>query len=399
MTQQTITYLKKFANHFSHLFNTQCTIVDVCNKNFILEATDNENDLLKHCTNGNCNLLDLYLYGCNEAQRWGGKYIYYCYEGLVFVAASVTTDAGLLEGGLVLGPIIMGDMEDTLLTHEHKVSYENIPNIQTDKIHDIAEILAASVSSITHSGEVIHTSHKSADILQTLYYNKEEYEDLTEMDYPFEAERQLQMCILNGDKHGAQVLLNELLGKIYFISKFDLNIIKIRTSELLALLSRASIEAGANSGEIIWFSTGSVKEMQNCKSIDEISDWITTTLYRFINYSFDFSSLKHSDTVYKVIEYIRKNYFKKISLDDIANHVNFSKTYLSRIFKDEVGENISNYVNKIRIEKAKLLIIDKKFSLIDIANLVGFEDQSYFTKVFKSIVGISPKKYKESRSK
>ena len=100
-----------------------------------------------------------------------------------------------------------------------------------------------------------------------------------------------------------------------------------------------------------------------------------------------------------MIEYIRANYYKKISLDEIARYVNFSKTYLSRIFKEETGENISMYINKIRIEKAKLLLTDKGTSLVDVANMVGFEDQSYFTKVFKAVTGIPPKKYKETRSK
>ena len=99
------------------------------------------------------------------------------------------------------------------------------------------------------------------------------------------------------------------------------------------------------------------------------------------------------------MEYIRQNYYKKISLDSIAEHVNFSKTYLSRIFKEETGENISMYINKVRIEKAKLLMMDKSIGLIDVANLVGFEDQSYFSKVFRSLTGTSPKKYQENRGK
>lgn len=75
-----------------------------------------------------------------------------------------------------------------------------------------------------------------------------------------------------------------------------------------------------------------------CAAIEGLSVWITGVLQRFLGYSFDFSSVKHSDTVYKVTEYIRRSYFRKISLDDIARHVHFSKTYLSRIFEEETSE-------------------------------------------------------------
>ena len=75
----------------------------------------------------------------------------------------------------------------------------------------------------------------------------------------------------------------------------------------------------------------------------------------------------------------------------------FSKTYLSRIFKEKTGENISSYINKVRVDRARLLLADPDLSLVDVAALTGFEDQSYFTKVFKAVTGQTPKKYKESR--
>ena len=75
--------------------------------------------------------------------------------------------------------------------------------------------------------------------------------------------------------------------------------------------------------------------------------------------------------------------------------MHFSKTYLSRIFKEKTGENISSYINKVRVDRAKLS--DQELSLVDVAALTGFENQSYFTKVFKSTTGQTPKKYKENR--
>ncbi len=396
--------LEKYAKCFSNLFGTSCRIVDIKNNTFVSEIFGENDYFGPHCQNSGCNLLHTYSYGCNEAYRWGGKYIFYCPEGFVFAASSVSDENGALTGGIVLGPIIMGELEDTIGTYQNRDELpwvKKIPNLSTSKVNDLGSVLAGITESISGVSHCLMGSipFKQENFLQTLYSAKNSDEVKQLETYPIETERQLQSMIRDGDKKSALALLNELLGKIYVLSRFDVEDIKIRVIELLSVLSRATIDAGAESTEIIWFNTSCIKEMQKCSTIEELSVWITEIMHKFVNYSFDFSAVKHSDTVYKVIEYIRSNYFKKISLDDISKYVHFSKTYLSRIFKEETGENISSYINKVRIEKAKLFLTDKTISLVDVANLTGFEDQSYFTKVFKSIVGVSPKKFKETRIK
>ena len=86
-------------------------------------------------------------------------------------------------------------------------------------------------------------------------------------------------------------------------------------------------------------------------------------------------------------------------MDDISSYVYLSKSYLSKIFKDEMKCTITNYINSVRVEKSKQLLADSSLSLADIAYFVGFEDQSYYTKVFKKITGVSPGKYKNIKGK
>jgi two-component system, response regulator YesN len=100
--------------------------------------------------------------------------------------------------------------------------------------------------------------------------------------------------------------------------------------------------------------------------------------------------------MYKVQEYINLHYREKINLGDVADYVFLSKSYLSKIFKDEMKCNLTNYINKLRVEKSKTFLLRNNVSLVDIANSVGFDDQSYFTKVFKKVTGISPGKYRET---
>ena len=221
--------------------------------------------------------------------------------------------------------------------------------------------------------------------------------DATGAAYPIEYEKRLQTFIRSRDKTSAREMLNELLGHIYCASDFDLTMIKARVLELVVLLSRATIDAGADIQEIFLSNTNYFHEIEQFDSLEELSVWLTGIMHRFINYSFDFTQVKHSDVVYKVMEYVKKNFSKKISLEDVARHVYLSRSYLSSIFKEETGQSLFSYINQVRVEKSKLYLLDNNVSLVDVAALCGFEDQSYFTKVFKKETGLSPKKYRDSR--
>lgn len=81
-------------------------------------------------------------------------------------------------------------------------------------------------------------------------------------------------------------------------------------------------------------------------------------MHRFISSSFDFTQVKHSDVVYKVMEYVRRNFSRKISLDDIAGEVYLSRSYLSSLFKEEPDRALFAYINHVRIEKSKQMLLD-----------------------------------------
>lgn len=98
----------------------------------------------------------------------------------------------------------------------------------------------------------------------------------------------------------------------------------------------------------------------------------------------------------RALNYIRYHYAEKISLDDVAKEINMSKHYLCNAFKKETGENMSLYINKLRIEKAKQLLLESDAKIKEIYEQVGYTDQQYFSKVFKKITGKTVIEYKEN---
>lgn len=118
---------------------------------------------------------------------------------------------------------------------------------------------------------------------------------------------------------------------------------------------------------------------------------------RYTDFTFRFNDVKHIDVIRKAVDYIRRNYAGKITLEEVAAYVFLSPSYFSKVFKDEMGCNFNHYLNHIRIEKSKQLLLSDSIRLVDVSGVVGFEDQSYFTKVFKKLTGITPGKFREAR--
>lgn len=104
------------------------------------------------------------------------------------------------------------------------------------------------------------------------------------------------------------------------------------------------------------------------------------------NYS---ASLK----VENIIRYMHENIGRKLTLAELSERVQLSPTYLSRIFKDDTGYSLIGFFNKIKIDKAKELMIEGNKRIKQVAYEVGFSDEFYFSRIFKKIEGISPAEF------
>lgn len=102
-----------------------------------------------------------------------------------------------------------------------------------------------------------------------------------------------------------------------------------------------------------------------------------------------------SHIIQDAVQYIREHFQDSITLNDISEHVNISTYYLSRMFKKEMGKNISEYLVELRIEQAKVLLKTSDHKLYEIADEVGIPDPHYFSRLFKKHLGISPSQYRE----
>ncbi|MDD3692479.1 MAG: AraC family transcriptional regulator [Oscillospiraceae bacterium] len=99
---------------------------------------------------------------------------------------------------------------------------------------------------------------------------------------------------------------------------------------------------------------------------------------------------RHLDMVRKSIRYIRQNYKEQISIDDICNHVGYTKYYFCRVFREITGKTVIDTVNFMRCDYARTLLLSGRFNVGESAELSGFNNLSYFSKMYKRHMGVLP---------
>jgi len=358
--------------------------------------------------------IQAHAYGMTAAERFGGKYIYFCPMGLTCFVSPILGQSGS-SAKITVGPFLMVDKEDYIAYElEEKLrlspeeislllpSLEQIPFIPPDKVNALSNLLFMSVSFMNNVSETNRMlDGRDADDMQgqiTEYILELKRGDGA-LEYPYETERKMLSSIADSDKNTAQRLLNELLGHVMFSSGGDYSAMRVRIFELLVVISRAAIESGVSSEQCFRMTHSFYIFSQSAQNIDELSLRLAKVMNQLIDSVFPLNSAKNSDVIYKALQYMRQNYSQKITLDEVAAYIHLSSSYFSKIFKKEMGCNFNSYLNTIRIEKSKKLLLFDELSLVSIATMVGYEDQSYFSKVFKRLTGIPPHQFRKSNGR
>lgn len=137
-----------------------------------------------------------------------------------------------------------------------------------------------------------------------------------------------------------------------------------------------------------------IDEVEALKSVEEIIDFGQDLVVYFTNIIKEENKGCSNPVIREAIKYIHDNIENDLILDMVANEIFISKNYLSNLFSSYLNCSFSDYINKLRIEKAKVLLKDESFSLMDIAMECGFNSQSYFCYIFKKYEHMTPKQYR-----
>lgn len=140
----------------------------------------------------------------------------------------------------------------------------------------------------------------------------------------------------------------------------------------------------------------SMKYKRAAWTIDMCNSWLTMLFQSIIQLKKQHQPLNGQTVIEEVQSYLHDNFSQSITLTSVAEQFYISPNYLSQLFRKKTGDTFLGYLTKIRIERAKFLIVNSESKMYEICHLIGYEDPKYFRKTFEKIVGMNPSDYKNS---
>jgi two-component system response regulator YesN len=342
------------------------------------------------------------------AAETGQSFITICHAGIVLVCVPVV-DRDTVHGGMFFGkclwepvsPILTGDVGRRLAEiglGGDKVlrALEALPVVRGRQIHKAAEFLFDLLYEVGRfDARVIRWRRQRAEQQSSIGEFIRERKKLgAEWQYPLESERALLQKVKIGDRTGAKEILNAILGTILFKDIGDLGILKVRLLELLSVLSRSAVEGGVDVDLMLEKNLAYVNKVMQINSQEDLCAWISTALNEFLELVYSCQDARKITQIRPAIQYIDANYDKPLALAEIAKASHLSVSRLAHLFKEQMGITLIDYVTGVRIEQAKELLLGTDQSCTEICFQVGYSNQSYFTRTFKSVVGLTPRQFR-----
>lgn len=132
------------------------------------------------------------------------------------------------------------------------------------------------------------------------------------------------------------------------------------------------------------------------ETLTDLESWLIAILAKVSGQIQEKRKAKNSRLVDAVTEIVNNRYHENIGMEEISNEVYFSSNYIRKVFKDETGHTVTDYLLQVRMKRAVELMKDPKLHVYDIGQQVGYENTSYFCQVFKHYYGVTPKEYMDS---
>jgi AraC-like DNA-binding protein len=219
----------------------------------------------------------------------------------------------------------------------------------------------------------------------------------SKIELRYRHQQYLLACVEKGDKEGAL--------RIFQLTRFNpsdrVPNNPLRAHKNISLSFNTMLRMAAERGKVGPFflhetSDRYARLIERINNISELEALLTTMIAEYCDLVRKSSTRGTSPPVRKAINHILIHFASPLSLDEIADKVNLNPSHLSRQFRKETGLTVTDYINRKRIDEARILIDQGNRSISDIASAVGFESQTYFTTVFKRMNGQTPSQYIKS---
>ncbi len=190
---------------------------------------------------------------------------------------------------------------------------------------------------------------------------------------------------------------DRILDEIFeLIKNENINEVQIKyyLQEIMAVIIYSALEEGVVLNKLFRLKNICILNIKALHSFSEKYRAIKRVFRKIILLISENREKEFNRPIYETIKYLHENYHKKITLEKLSDVACLSNSYLSKLFKEELDKTIFEYLTELRIGKAKRELIYSNSNLQNVAELVGYDDASYFSKVFKKEEGISPSEFR-----
>jgi AraC-like DNA-binding protein len=276
-----------------------------------------------------------------------------------------------------------------------------------DLDEDIHISLTAAISEIVTSVHQIDTVFKNTLNLFEYRFAMEKTPILTVSDvqplvqtnyyYPLDVERELIDASTRGEEQAAWLILDRILEENLTVRNLNHNALSQFVMAVFVTISRILQATNKSNDQLIAEEQTSYFDIKKSDDKSTLEAKIRRT-FRFILMEIQSANeqekLSMSD---QLASFIYEHYDQDISLTDLAEHFNLTSSYISTIFKTNLGENFKDFLNQHRIQKAKGILETEDVKIHQVAERVGYNNVNTFIRIFKKYVGLSPGQFQAMR--
>lgn len=218
-----------------------------------------------------------------------------------------------------------------------------------------------------------------------------------ESKFALDDERMLLSLIRVGDRNGARRMLNRALGAM-FLHAPRIVVLKARVMEMMGFLVRSAVEDSPMLDSLVEKHQQWGETIVEADSFEALCIAVRDALDAFVD-GIHLQGFNRTDTrVRAALVYIKKHYNEPLTLKQVADHIGLSHYRLAHLLKENTGRTMVEQVRRLRIEQACRFLDDTQMRCSEIAQEVGYADQSYFTRNFVRMMGVTPARYRRGGS-
>jgi two-component system, response regulator YesN len=214
-------------------------------------------------------------------------------------------------------------------------------------------------------------------------------------DYPRDKESKLIDQISEGDIEGALESFKVIFDWTYVSFKDFFNIGKSKLAELFVVIHKTAFVHGLKEEDFQNY----LLELYNLEDYLKLEKWCSDRLFDLIFNINTFHKKKNNRIISNAKEYMYENYYRDITLEEVAKAVAVTPHYFSRLFKEETGENFIEFLTIYRIKKAKKMMDTTNLNIKEICFKIGYTNPNYFSRLFKKVEKVTPTDYMKNSNK